>query len=65
MATEITGSADEKHFAWGDFNRDGWVDVVMVLKIPASFPGKRRGFLLMNEGGVLVDRTAQYAGDSD
>src|SRR5262245_3082488 len=64
-ATQVTSNTDEKHFAYGDFNLDGWTDLVMVTKFPTSEPGMRRGFLLMNENGVLVDRTAQYASDSD
>src|SRR3977135_869448 len=51
---EILYNNDEKHFAYGDFNGDGWTDLVMVTKAPCSLPGMRRGYLLMNEGGVLV-----------
>jgi hypothetical protein len=65
VATLVNGNPDEKHFAFGDLDLDGWTDLVMVTKFPTSEPGMRRGFLLMNEGGVLVDRTAQYASDSD
>jgi hypothetical protein len=65
LATQITNNTDEKHFAYGDFNNDGWTDLVMVCKSQCSTPGMRRGYLMMNEGGVLVDRTAQYGMDSD
>ncbi len=65
IATQITNNGDEKHFAYGDFDNDGWIDLVIVTKAPASFPGMRRGYLLMNEGGVLVDRTAQFGADAD
>jgi hypothetical protein len=65
VATQVTNNSDEKHFAYGDFNNDGWIDLVIVTKVQASYPGGRPGFLLMNEGGVLVDRTAQLASDSD
>jgi hypothetical protein len=64
-ATQVTQNDDEKHFACGDFDNDGWIDLAIVTKIPASFPGGRRGFLLMNEHGVLVDRTAQFGADAD
>ena len=65
-ATQITGNGDEKDYAKGDVNNDGWVDVVVVCKNGWSqTPNKRAGFLMMNEYGKLVDRTAQYASDSD
>src|SRR4051812_46384313 len=63
--TQLINNTDEKHFAYGDFNHDGWTDLVIVTKAECSIPGMRRGFLLMNEGGVLVDRTTQYAADAD
>jgi hypothetical protein len=56
---------DEKSYSWGDIDRDGDVDLVVGRKQPFSTPGKRRNVLLMNESGVLVDRTATYAGTSD
>ena len=65
LATQIVNNNDEKHFAYGDFNNDGWIDLVMVCKAQCSVPGMRRGYLMMNEGGVLVDRTTQYGIDSD
>ena len=49
----------------GDLDQDGWDDVVAVRKQAASLLGKRTSFLFMNQGGVLVDRTAQYAAASD
>jgi hypothetical protein len=51
----------EKDYAWGDFNRDGWVDLVAVRKQPFTTSGKQPGVLFMNENGVLTDRTAQFA----
>lgn len=57
---------EEKDFAWGDVDKDGDDDVVIVRKQPFTTPGGRPNVLLMNEGikeghsmnGVLVDRTA-------
>ena len=65
VATHVTTDTDEKDYAWGDVDQDGWTDLVVVRKLPASFPGPRVNWLLMNENGILVDRTAQYASDSD
>lgn len=65
IATHITTDTQEKDFAWGDLNKDGWQDIVIVRKTPVSFPGKRVNYLLMNEGGTLVDRTTQYASASN
>ena len=65
IATLITNNGDEKHFAIGDFNNDGWTDLAMVTKIPSSIPGMRRGYLMMNENGTLVDRSLEYATDAD
>jgi len=65
IATQITNNGDEKHFAYGDFNNDGWTDLAIVTKVPASVPGMRRGYLLMNENGTLVDRTTEYGADAD
>lgn len=56
---------DEKDQAWGDVDKDGDIDLVVVRKQPFTSPGKRPNVLFMNEGGVLTDRTAQYASDSD
>jgi hypothetical protein len=55
----------EKDYAWGDVNNDGWIDLVVVRKQPFTSPGKQPGVLLMNENGVLTDRTLQYASASD
>ena len=55
----------EKDFAIGDFDKDGWVDVVMMRKFPGSIQGGFPNVLFMNEQGVLVDRTVEYASQSD
>ncbi len=52
---------EEKDIAAADFNRDGWLDAVVVRKRVFSNPGARQDILLMNENGVLVDRTAKFA----
>ncbi|MDZ4774747.1 MAG: VCBS repeat-containing protein [Planctomycetota bacterium] len=65
-ATQITTDIDEKDYAIGDVNNDGWTDVVVVRKNGWSqLPNKRVGYLMMNENGKLVDRTSQFAVDSD
>ena len=51
----------EKDFAWADLDQNGWIDLVIVRKFPGSIEGGARNLLLMNEEGVLVDRTDQYA----
>ena len=51
----------EKDFAWADFDKNGWVDMVIVRKFPGSIEGGAKNLLLMNEEGVLVDSTDQYA----
>jgi hypothetical protein len=56
---------EEKDYAWGDVNHDGWIDLVVVRKQPFTTPGRDPNVLFMNENGVLVDRTAQYASESD
>jgi len=62
-ATASLGSGDteEKDYAWADLDSDGDIDLVCVRKQPFTTPGRRANVLFMNEGGVLVDRTAQFA----
>ncbi len=59
-----SGDTEEKDLWVGDLDRDGWDDLVIVRKQPFITTGRRTNVLLMNEGGVLVDRTAQYAAAS-
>lgn len=61
----VVGDNIEKDFATGDFDRDGDTDIICVRKFPGSIEGGRPELLLMNEGGVLVDRTTEYGQSAD
>ncbi len=61
----VMNDAQEKDYAWGDLDNDGWVDLVIARKTPYTNPGGQTNVLLMNEAGVLTDRTATYAVASD
>lgn len=67
VADPVVGVADpeERNYSVGDVDHDGDTDVVVSRKIPWTYPGGKRDVLLMNENGVLVDRTAQYGTDAD
>lgn len=54
---------EEKDIAVGDFDKDGDEDLIVVRKRPFSVQGPRQDVLLMNEGGMLIDRTADYAAE--
>lgn len=51
---------EEKDVIAGDLDNDGFTDIVVVRKRPFSVAGSRDNILLMNEGGTLVNRTAEY-----
>ncbi len=55
----------EKDFSWGDFDQDGDIDLIVVRKFPGSVQGGFPNILLMNEGGVLTERTTEYGTQSD
>ena len=55
----------EKDFAVADFDKDGDMDVICMRKFPGSVQGGFRDLLLMNENGILVDRTVELGSASD
>ena len=57
----VSNSQNEVDFAWGDLDKNGFTDLVVVRKHPFTNSTPRTNLLLMNEGGVLQDRTAQFA----
>jgi len=66
--TNVTGNSDvnavddqEKDLAIGDFDRDSFMDLVVVRKAPFSSPGAKTDLLFMNRNGVLTDETDLYA----
>ena len=61
----VCGPDAEVDFGWGDLNQDGWIDLVAVRKEPFGTTGKRTNLLLINEEGVLRDRTGTFAAFSD
>ncbi len=63
--TAVSSANDEIDFDYGDLDRDGYIDLVVARKEPFTTPGKRTNILLMNEHGVLTDRTVQYASNAD
>jgi hypothetical protein len=52
------GDTQEKDYAWADFDQDGDIDLFVARKQPFTTPGKFANVLLMNENGVLTDRTS-------
>jgi VCBS repeat protein len=56
---------EEKDYAWGDVDNDGDIDLVVVRKEGWTTPGRKPNVLFVNEDGALVDRSAQYASDTD
>lgn len=59
-----TTDPEEKDYYWADIDRDGDTDLIVVRKVPFTFAGGKRKVLLMNENGVLMDRTSTLATDA-
>ncbi len=53
-----TADVEEKDFSIADLDNDGDDDVVVVRKVPFSTVGGAPNVLLMNENGVLTERTS-------
>ncbi len=64
-AGTISDINNETDLAWGDLDKDGFVDLVVVRKEPFTSTGRRTNILLMNVNGVLTDKTSQFATASD
>ena len=60
----VLNDVQEKDYAWADLDQDGDIDLVIVRKEPVTTRGRFPNVLLMNEGGVLTDRTALLASAS-
>jgi hypothetical protein len=64
LSSAPANDPEEKDLAVGDFDNDGHQDIIIVRKRPFSTFGPRNPVLLMNQGGILVDRTSTKLGDT-
>ena len=55
----------EKGLDHADFDQDGDEDIICAIKFVGSIEGGFPNLLLMNENGILVDRTEEYGTNSD
>jgi len=54
----VANDVQEKDYAWADLDQDGDIDLVIVRKSPFTSTGHFSNVLLMNENGVLTDRSS-------
>jgi hypothetical protein len=66
LAPEVVSDSNTQvSFTTSDLNKDGWDDVVVMRKQPGSALGTRTAILLMNDHGILRDKTSNFASTSD
>ncbi len=58
LASVPAEDPEEKDMAVGDFDGDGWLDIIVVCEEPFSPSGPRGPLLLLNRKGVLTDASS-------